>query len=155
PLPAATAGPTAPPAARAAVAAGAALRERTPVAGSALRSGAAEAPFIPPQPVPAPHGREPMAAPEPFAAAAFANGVREDKPAAKPAATRPSLFHRMTGGGRLKESKEARPKALVAEKPKNTPVQGSFDNLSPPAAPKPGIEEDFLDIPAFLRRQAN
>lgn len=121
------------------------------------RLGGAEEPFIPPRPVTVAKSREPLKSPEPFAAAAAANGAQEAKResvAARPAPRGPSLFERMTGVGRARETKEAQAKQ-PEPKPQAEPRQGSFDKLQGGAQAKPGIEEDFLDIPAFLRRQAN
>jgi len=115
--------------------------------------------------------------PDAFAEAALTNGAAAES---KPKVTRgPSLLERMTGTGR------ARQKAREAEVAQQEPGFGRRETLDPapqaeagsgavapaesPAAransPMPTIdpadrlapaaEEDLLDIPAFLRRQAN
>jgi cell division protein FtsZ len=43
----------------------------------------------------------------------------------------------------------------VAETPPPAPAQPSLSNLEPAASEAPGGEDDMLEIPAFLRRQAN
>ena len=158
----------------------------------------AREPFIPPRAAAAVR-REPLAKPDPFAEAALTNAGQ-----AQPKKPRrgPSLFERMTGGGRkekaaepaaekvwdavlAKESgsevKAARaeprleaspakpvaaptkaaetppaPSAPVAEKKaveKETPSTPEASQAPQGLAPEP--EEDLLEIPAFLRRQAN
>jgi len=76
----------------------------------------------------------------------------------------PSLFERITGAYREPEQQEAPQQAaqgnqggfhsgLRAERPLTAPSQGQL-NIDAPSAERPKGEED-LDIPAFLRRQAN
>ena len=106
---------------------------------------------------------EPMQA-DPFAAAAIANGSRE-----RP---RPvSLFERVTGLGRARQPEPAparemptaaatpapAPRAsLPAREPVRTqPQQTKLGNLDPADRLKPAHDDDLLEIPAFLRRQAN
>ncbi len=95
----------------------------------------------------------------------------------------PSLFERMTGGGKARRRREitdnepvftpidkvAEPGAAAppvrpepksergsAAPPAAARVPPKFDDFAPDdTAPGSGGEEDFLDIPAFLRRQAN
>ena len=83
----------------------------------------------------------------------------------------PSLFERMTGSGRARRetpkanpaSAEAAPQRLskpVAERPtgksqSKEPTIGTAPQTAHPAADLQPIEEDPLEIPAFLRRQAN
>ena len=107
---------------------------------------------------------EPMQA-DPFAAAAIANGGRE-----RP---RPvSLFERVTGLGRARQA-EAQPAreapATMAASPapapraplpareltRTQPQQTKLGNLDPADRLKPTHDDDLLEIPAFLRRQAN
>ena len=129
---------------------------------------AMDEPFIAPRPM-EPDGEPSLAAPaekqaEPFAAAAVTNGyqappkaTKPTQPAAAPAAEKPSLFARVT------RHIAAAPKPAAAPAPRVTAP-------TPPAAPQqprlgaldPGeriaqsqTEDDLLDIPAFLRRQAN
>jgi len=109
------------------------------------------APFIPAKPVVAEESAE-DAEPEPFAAAAMENG-RNDGEKAQKDHRRPSLFERMTGAG----------------KP-TTPTTKAVSPMPKPATPETAApeapeaderfqlsqaEEEMLDIPAFLRRQAN
>lgn len=158
----------------------------------------AREPFIPPRAAAAAR-REPLAKPDPFAEAALTNaGVAQPK---KPSRG-PSLFERMTGGGRNRKQAQptdekvwdavlakeaggkepaARPEprlkaksatpvqqttakqavpvvspAQVAEKEavkKERPAEGQAAPVPQGLAPEP--EEDLLEIPAFLRRQAN
>jgi cell division protein FtsZ len=100
--------------------------------------------FIPP-PAIEPGGDAPRPAEaEPFAAAAMANGPQ-------PTAERrrgPTLFERVTGSGRARQLRPKRERAADALAEAPTPV--AADRLVPPR-----VEEDLLDIPAFLRRQAN
>jgi len=123
--------------------------------------------FVAPRPV-EPRGRPAaMAKPEPFAEAAVANAGATPQPPRKKARG-PSLFERMTGVGRRAEPEavpaqapqaamrvepmlESRPAA-----PRPTPEVRKADPAPQPAerlAPQP--EDDLLEIPAFLRRQAN
>jgi cell division protein FtsZ len=128
---------------------------------------ATEEPFIAPRPM-EPDAEPALAAPaekqaDPFAAAAVTNGYqapprpeKADRPV-QPAAAKPSLFERVT------RRVPAAPKQAAAPAPRVTAP-------TPPAAPQqprlgaldPGdrlsqsqTEDDLLDIPAFLRRQAN
>lgn len=76
----------------------------------------------------------------------------------------PSLFERITGAYREPEQQETPQQSaqsgqggfhsgLRAERPLTAPSQGQL-NIDAPSAERPKSEED-LDIPAFLRRQAN
>jgi len=120
----------------------------------ALASGG----FVPPRPVeaqtrPVPTP-QPAPAPDALAAAAIENGGR---PPLKPSHRAPSLFERVTKAGRLLHREEPEPPtARVAPTPAAapTPAQPKLAPLDP--SERPGAkEEDLLDIPAFLRRQAN
>ena len=96
---------------------------------------------------------QPAPAPNALAAAAIENGGR---PPQKPTAPRtPSIFERMTKAGRLLHREEPAPPARVAPPaPAAAPAQPKLSPLEP--MERPGAkEEDLLDIPAFLRRQAN
>ncbi len=112
-------------------------------------------PFIPPRPVmPEERSGEPRPA-EPFAAAAMEN-ARSEPPPRK----RPSLFERMTGAGRQRNKPAATPTdddAAKDEPDANQPAQAK--PLGGPTQeerfPLSQAEEEMLDIPAFLRRQAN
>jgi len=112
--------------------------------------------FVPPRAVEAaarPTVPQPTPAPNALAAAALENGGR---PPQKPTPPRtPSIFERMTKAGRLLHREEPAPPAKVAPPaPAVAPAQPKLSPLEP--MERPGAkEEDLLDIPAFLRRQAN
>jgi cell division protein FtsZ len=132
--------------------------------------------FIPDTPMSA-TGEEAVKPADPFAAAAMANGARssEEKPAASaPKAKGMGLFARVTGlaGGNAEPSEPAEPVMFKPKAPMPTPAPVLAP--TPEAAPEPAEEqnslggldqsdrlessqpeEDMLDIPAFLRRQAN
>ena len=107
------------------------------------------APFIPEKPVVAEESAE-DAEPEPFAAAAMENG-RNDGEKAQKEHRRPSLFERMTGAGKpttpTTKAVSSMPAALETAAPEAPEADERFQ-LSQ-------AEEEMLDIPAFLRRQAN
>ena len=120
------------------------------VEAAAVRDGA----FIAPPPVePAvarpPQIMQPALAPDPLAAAAMENGGRPPAPAKKPRG--PSLFERVTGVGRARAVQQPEP-----ERQAPAPAQPRLGSLDPSDRLGPTkTEEDTLDIPAFLRRQAN
>ena len=115
-----------------------------------------------------------MAKPEPFAEAAVANGPR----AFGKRRAGPSLFERITRGrarpGDEEGEAETAPPATKPQ-PARAPEPGRAEEPEtapqPPAAPAaptayapdapekdlvaPAPDDDLLDIPAFLRRQAN
>jgi cell division protein FtsZ len=122
--------------------------------------------FIPPQPVDPADGAIGLR-PEPFAAAAMINGAKEppsDEPPAKRKSTWPSLFERVTGTGRAARARFSRAQHAQADhgtageaRKEAPPAQPRLRGLDPSerlVGPRAG-EEDLLDIPAFLRRQAN
>ena len=101
-------------------------------------------PFIPPRAAEPTLSREPIRAAEPFAAAAMANGTPEP---VRPPSASPSLIERMAGGSWSRRPAETRTADTHIE-PKLTGLER--------AEPAPTArEDDILDIPAFLRRQAN
>ncbi|MEN3976317.1 cell division protein FtsZ [Emcibacter sp. SYSU 3D8] len=109
----------------------------------------ADAFFAPPKPMEP--ERAPVAEtrvnarPDPFAEAAMANG-------ATPAPSKPSLFERMTGRGKKPETVADRsgPRLTREEAPM------TLRNAGPRTEAASGTgTEDQIDIPAFLRRQAN
>jgi len=113
--------------------------------------------FIPPLPVTR-SGVETRSAPDPFKDAAMKNGIRPSEgetARAKPRVS--SLFARVTGAGRV--SRAAKPEAgsqPAAERPVAPPKQPRLGGLNPEERlPASQSEEEVLDIPAFLRRQAN
>ena len=113
--------------------------------------------FIPEAPVAAP--RKPATTTQhadPMGAAALANnGAREQR--------KPSLFERMIGQNRHREPARHEPEIQQAVAPRPAPAAAQ---PAPRPAPQPAhqaearmevqaVDEDVLDIPAFLRRQAN
>ena len=111
--------------------------------------------FIPPVPVERLFGSREARTADPFAAAAMANGgprtgpkTDHDTPAAGAKVKGLSLFERVTGTGRAAKPSEPPPPAS-----QESDSQGGLEGTEPAAAPTP--EEELLDIPAFLRRQAN
>lgn len=101
--------------------------------------------FVPPRPVEPGVPKQATGPAEPFAEAAMANGAGRP---AKPEPRRgPSLFERMTGTGRAREPTPEPKSDPVPANPKGLEAE---DRLSVSSA-----GEDVLDIPAFLRRQAN
>jgi cell division protein FtsZ len=116
---------------------------------AAVKGGA----FIAPRPVEVAGARpvtvtRPAIAPDAFAAAAMENGGRVPQ---KPKGRGPSLFERVTGVAR-RSAGETEPGPRTAPAPAAQPRLGALD---PADRLRPAKEEDVLDIPAFLRRQAN
>ena len=125
--------------------------------------------FIPPRPMQAQSRMSQSERPEPFAEAAMTNGV----PTTSSRSGSPNLLERMTGTGRAKKQREAAelsvptPSTTITAKPDTpalgavpaptveatAPVMAQVDPEDRLAPPRP--DEDLLDIPAFLRRQAN
>ncbi|MBI3496574.1 MAG: cell division protein FtsZ [Proteobacteria bacterium] len=117
-------------------------------------------PFIAPRPAAA-SARAEAGVADPFAAAAMANGPRE-----KPRS--PSLFQRVVGIGRTQPAESlfrepATSKPAAAARPASPPApakpaqsaQARLGHLDPSDRLGTSAEDDLLDIPAFLRRQAN
>tara|TARA_Y100001960_G_scaffold331354_2_gene428103 strand:+ start:27 stop:1103 length:1077 start_codon:yes stop_codon:yes gene_type:complete len=125
--------------------------------------------FIPPRPMEVQSRTSQPDRPEPFAEAAMTNGAQ----AALNRSGSPSLLERMTGTRRAKKQRggvgltSPATSAAVSTDPDShepdmvaalteeatTPVMRQVepeDRLAPPR-----LDEDLLDIPAFLRRQAN
>jgi cell division protein FtsZ len=71
--------------------------------------------------------------------------VSEPPMAAEPASAAPSATHEMYA---------RRPAMPAASAPAYRPAQGNLDPQGRVAAPQRGLEDDQLEIPAFLRRQA-
>ncbi len=139
-------------------------------------------PFLPPPPVESDSRPEAAVAAEPFAAAAMANGGGQR---GKVRRRSRNLFERVTRAGRARQARAAAVEepADAAPEPATQPAAVATPEPAPPGAPpnpgsaatpalepapaklgepdsaappnRPGIEEDLLDIPAFLRRQAN
>jgi cell division protein FtsZ len=95
---------------------------------------------------------QPQRAADPFAAAGLANAA----PRAEPVKRRgPSLFERVTGTGRARaqaQTAAAAPAAPATPAPAAQPRLGGLDPVDRASQP---AQDDLLDIPAFLRRQAN
>jgi cell division protein FtsZ len=147
----------------------------TPGRNEALAMEVEDRPFIAPRPVEAPLRQEPVAArSEPLRAPPQADrDDEEDEPAPAPRA-RGNIFRRVTGGaaGLMRagvdlldrqaeppaQPQRAKPaprlarerEAPAAEQPA---MQPRLSGLDP--ADRLGGDDDLLDIPAFLRRQAN
>jgi cell division protein FtsZ len=134
---------------------------------------------LPPAPS-APQGT-PAARPDPFAEAAYANAGGRPQPtpaaAAPPAAKLepkperprpPSLFERVTGAAGLRAKPAAEPR-MADPRPAEPSLRATPTPVAAPASPPAGLgqvdpaerlaasqpADDLLDIPAFLRRQAN
>ena len=139
--------------------------EGTPAPAAPEPALAAEDSYIPPPPV---YPEEPGHA-EPFAAAALANGA---DPETAPKRRRPGLLELMAEvAGVATGERRAAPKPAERMEPKANPVaakgyarpavpsapsQPALGGMEP--APRQGpteAEGEMLDIPAFLRRQAN
>ena len=112
-----------------------------------------DAPFIAPEPEVAVVAENPSRAPDPFAEAAMTNGPKGVAPA-RPGRG-PSLFERMIGKGPAADKTAERKKETAKETSERepAPVLGGLE-------PSDRIyhrreSEDQLEIPAFLRRQAN
>ncbi len=129
----------------------------------ALAAAHADESFIAPEPIMPTAYREPAGEPDAFAEAAFENGPRhtgmaaetgpgEDAGAPAPHAERGlSLFRRMTSLGQRSEDKGGTRETV------SRPTGGhDLGRLSPDDRPVPrGHHDEQLEIPAFLRRQAN
>jgi len=130
-------------------------------------AGATDA-FIPPAPAHSDHSDEVVI--DPMAEAAMVNGAAIETPKKSTASKGPSLFERVTGGAKNKVSMFGQAKVENAEAPRpsaaaSTPAtqlrtssmqEPTLGGLDPEERLQPSqSEEDLLDIPAFLRRQAN
>ena len=149
--------------------------EPTPVVEETIAQGEAapatpgmnaEDAFIPEMPM-SPTGEEAVQAADPYAAAAMTNGAKPSKSEmteVKSQAKKQSLFERVTGlAGAAQSPAEApvpfTPKALAptpAPAPRPEEAQNKLGGLDETdRLPSAASEDDLLDIPAFLRRQAN
>jgi len=153
-----------PAAARPAAAEQAAAAAAAPADPDAARSAAIEREaarrdgFVAPPPSEVPGGRpayiaQPAITPDP--AAAMANSVRQPQ---RPRLQRPqSLFERVRSVGRQRAAAEPELSAWNQQVPP-APRSGAQPRLGPVDQADrvlPAKEEELLDIPAFLRRQAN
>ena len=138
-------------------------------AAMATEAAAADAHFMPApaQPLPARPAAEALRQPDPFAEADMVNKPAEPKKKA-------SLFDRITGAARSRLGDSEPQQAFRHAEPQfSRPVQAAVPAATPAAEPQPprqadlGLsagsngpvlsrpQDDLLDIPAFLRRQAN
>ena len=147
---------------RASVAETITARTAAPAPTTPVISGPAADPFVAPPPAipPSKAAVEPSAPADPFSAAAMAN--------AGGTAKAPSLFQRVTGMGR-KGREETEPRAEPLNVAQSVAAPSAAPSRPEPAADHPqlgpldradrvtpsGGADDLLDIPAFLRRQAN
>jgi len=113
---------------------------------AAMRNGA----FIAPKPFDAGSAR-----PAPVAQPAVPPTMRDAAP--KPKGRVPSLIERVTGVGRNRpavQDRTAQPERAPRQTPPR-PAQHRLTPLDPEERPGLNKDDDLLDIPAFLRRQAN
>jgi cell division protein FtsZ len=112
---------------------------------AAIRNGA----FIAPKPADAGAAR-----PVPLTQPAVPPAAKEAAP--KPKGRVPSLIERVTGVGRARAPEPApRPPVQPAKSATQPNAQPRLAPLEPDERPNLSKEDDLLDIPAFLRRQAN
>jgi cell division protein FtsZ len=138
------------PAADAAPAMALALEPSPPQVEAAEHTATAKGGFIPPRAVEPGPARAAVAPAPPTPPAEPPEAARQ---AAKPKGRMPSLFERVTNAGRLMKRDE--PPAGPRIGPAGPP-QTRLGGLDPADRIAPAQrEEDLLDIPAFLRRQAN
>jgi cell division protein FtsZ len=120
----------------------------------------AEAATAQPQTFIAPRPAEPVQATparversaDPFAAAAMENAAPRAEPV-KEKRRGLSLFERVTGTGRARVASQAAAQPSQPAAPVAQPRLGGLDPVDRMSAP--AQQDDLLDIPAFLRRQAN
>jgi cell division protein FtsZ len=112
---------------------------------AAMRGGA----FIAPKPVDAGLTRA-----VPLTQPAVPPAVAIKEPVPKPKGRVPSLIERVTGVGRAR-SNPPEPAPRPASPPAKAVAQPRLAPLEPDDRPGLSKEDDLLDIPAFLRRQAN
>jgi len=126
-------------------------------AAPAMPSLGARDAFIPPAPA-ARTAAAPVSKPDPFAAAALANGARPtEAEGERPKSRATSLFARVTSAGRSIGAGKPETEERPAEKTEPAaPAQQRLGGLATEERlPGSQPEDDLLDIPAFLRRQAN
>ncbi|QQS13710.1 MAG: cell division protein FtsZ [Rhodospirillales bacterium] len=144
--------------------------EPAPIVAEAPAPAIAELPLAQPAPAPAPVAAPPAVMP---AAALTSTGSHDWRVSQRPGAARPaaaksdaqrpnSLFQRMTGligGGRPAPAPQPEPPRAAEPTPlravAGAPAQPKIAGLEPAERVKASREEDDLQIPAFLRRQAN
>jgi cell division protein FtsZ len=115
-------------------------------------------PFIAPRPLETAARPAPAPVAVPVAEIAAAPLAAEPRAPQKPVTRVPSLFERVTKAGRLLHREEPEAPARAVTQPVAAPAPVAVQPKLAPLDPteRPGAkEEDLLDIPAFLRRQAN
>lgn len=144
------------------------IGESDDVPAAPAAAEAAEAAFIPAPPADSATGATSQAKANPFAAADMVNaGGESETPAPQPKSAQ-SLFERVTGVARpeRKSATISEPAQPVIPEPEPVPESPAEPPIEPAAPLLGGVnstdrlqssqeEEDLLDIPAFLRRQAN
>ncbi len=131
-------------------------RDPMPLRVQPAREEVSNEPFVAPRPVEPRVAREPLRAPDPIAEADVVNA---GPPAERRRARAMSLFARMTGAARGEAAAEparAEPAPLLS---RAEPAEPRPAKLAPPAeerlaAARPQ-DEDLLESPSVLRRQAN
>jgi cell division protein FtsZ len=113
---------------------------------AAVRGGA----FIAPKPTDPGLGR-----PIPLTQPAVPPAAAMREPSPRPKGRVPSLIERVTGVGRARPAMPERPAPPPVAAPPAKPAQPRLASLEPDDRPGANSEDDLLDIPAFLRRQAN
>jgi len=111
--------------------------------------------FVAPRPVTPQQraGTGARAEPEPLSSV---RATQTREPPVKPRAPAPSLFQRIIGSGRQQPAPHRNPPNLGTPRPAAQAAQAPAPRQAALDAAEPaGGEEDYLDIPAFLRRQAN
>ncbi|MEQ8347608.1 MAG: cell division protein FtsZ [Sneathiellaceae bacterium] len=152
-------------------------RMRAEPAPSSRDRGAAEAPFVAPEPMRPPRRPEPRQAEQRHPAEPAPRAADESGQQGEPRMRRPSIFRRMTGVGITRPDEDlektaglaaepvaepARPRAPAARpaqpaaRPQQAAKPSTLGGLDPAdRLPRTADEDDLLEIPAFLRRQAN
>jgi cell division protein FtsZ len=124
-----------------------------PHVAAAEQAAVARASFFPPKPIDPPKPVEPPLVRAPVVPPpAVPVAPAAEKQALKPKSRMPSLFERVTNAGRLMKRDEP-PGPRVTAAPAPAPRIGAADPADRISTAK--SDEDVLDIPAFLRRQAN
>jgi len=124
--------------------------EPPPAAAAAENAAIRGGSFIVPKPVDAGVTR-----PVPVTQPAVPPAPAVKEPAPKPKGRVPSLIERVTGVGRARTAVPEIAPRPAASQPAKQPAQPRLTPLEPDDRPSLSKEEDLLDIPAFLRRQAN
>ena len=134
-------------------------RDPLPVRAQPFREEVSDEPFVAPRPIEPRVARDPLRAPDPIAEADAVNAG--PPPAERRRARALSLFARMTGAARGEPAPEparAEPAPLLSRaepaEPRPSPAKLAMPADERLTAARPQ-DEDLLEIPSFLRRQAN